>query len=71
VQAAGQHRVLIAVTAGEVDRKAPGAGRAGIAQPAQRQDLAIGQVAVDVGELATKAHPDRGQAWPALALAGS
>src|SRR5919109_1998390 len=40
-QGAWQHRVLVAVGAGQVDSEPPQAGRAGIPQPAQRQRLAL------------------------------
>jgi hypothetical protein len=68
-RAAGQHRVLVAVPAGQVDGKPPQAGRAALAQPAQRQDLAGVEFAVEVGEAAAEADDDTGQAGPPLALA--
>jgi hypothetical protein len=68
-QAAWQHRVLIAVPAGQVDGKPPQAGGAAVAQPAQRQELAALEFAVDVGEPAAEADIDAGQAGPALPLA--
>lgn len=48
--AAGQDVVLVAVAAGEVDREAPGVQDFTQTQAAQRQYLATGQYAVDVGE---------------------
>jgi hypothetical protein len=57
---AGQEAVLVAIAAGEVDRESPVVGRAAVAQPAQRQDFAVGEVGVEVGELAVEAHGDVG-----------
>src|SRR4029453_12523208 len=70
-QAAWQHRVLVAVLAGQVDGEPPQAGRAGIPQPAQREQLAALELTVDVGEAATEPHLDAGERWPALASLGA
>src|SRR6266571_9343386 len=68
-QATWQDGVLVAVAAGEVDGEPPQAGRAGIPQPAQGQHLAVGQLAVDVGEAAPEPHVDSGEPGPAFPLA--
>src|SRR6266508_254148 len=70
-QATGQHRVRVPVPAGEVDGKPPQARGAAVTQPAQWQDLAALEVAVDVGEAAAESDGDAGQAGPALPLASS
>jgi hypothetical protein len=54
-----------------VDGEPPQAGRAGIPQPAQGEQLAAFEFAVDIGEAATKARLDAGERRPALALAGA
>ncbi len=51
---AGQIVVLVVVVTGAVEGEAPAAGRAAVAQPAQRQDLTVGKLAVDVGELSAE-----------------
>src|SRR5215218_5671547 len=55
VQAGWQDGVLVAVAAGQVDGKAPPAGRPAIAEPAQRESLLVGELAVDIGELTAEA----------------
>src|SRR5260370_3927173 len=65
--AAGQEAVLVVVVAGAVDREPPGAGVAAVAEPAQRQFAAVGQLPRDVGELAAGPHVDAGQLGPPLA----
>lgn len=67
---AGQERFLVVVVAGPADGKAPGAGRAGVAQAHQGQDSAVGQPAGDVGELAAVADVDAGQLRPPLSRPG-
>src|SRR4029450_5279121 len=52
VQAGRQDGVLVAVAAGEVDGKAPPAGQPAVAEPAQRETLLGGGIAVDIGGLA-------------------
>src|SRR5260370_8269265 len=64
--AAGQEAVLVVVVAGAVDREPPGAGVAAVAEPAQRQFAAVGQLPGDVGELAAEPHVDAGQLGPPL-----
>src|SRR4030095_14306635 len=61
VQAGWQDGVLVAVAAGEVDGKAPPAGRPAVAEPAQREALLVGELAVAIGELAAEAQVDGGQ----------
>jgi hypothetical protein len=55
VQAGWQDGVLVAVAAGEVDGEAPPAGRPAVAEPAQRESLLVGELAVDIGELTAEA----------------
>jgi hypothetical protein len=56
--AVGEDAVVVVVVAGSVDGKAPSAGGSAIAQSAQGKDLAVGEVAVDVGEAAAEADDD-------------
>src|SRR6266545_3338287 len=63
-QADGDHVLVVAVDAGPPDRKAPLAGRALVAQPAQRVAGAVLVFGVDVGELGAKAHVDPGELGP-------
>jgi hypothetical protein len=57
------------VAAAGVEREAPEAGGAAVAEPAQGQHRTIGQYAVHVGEGTTEANPNIGQLRPALTLA--
>src|ERR671925_2189631 len=70
-EAAWEHRVLVAVGAGQVNGEPPQAGRAGIAQPAQREQLAAVEFAVHIGEGAPEARMGADQRRPALPLAGA
>src|SRR6266498_1624311 len=63
-QADGDHVLVVAVDAGPPDRKAPLAGRALVAQPAQRVAGAVLVFGVDVGELGAKAHVNGGELGP-------
>src|SRR5215211_2551308 len=69
VQTGRQDGVLVAVAAGEVDGKAPPAGRPAVAEPAQRESLLVGELAVDIGERTAEAEVDGGQGGPAGLLA--
>src|SRR6266511_2723067 len=48
--AGGQDGILVAVLAGQVDRKPPACGRAAVAQAAQRQDLPLLELADHIGK---------------------
>src|ERR1700733_7070591 len=69
--AAGQVAVVVVVMAGAVDGEPPRAGVAGVAEPAQGQAGAVGQLAADVGELAVETYIDAGELGPAVAGAGA
>ena len=68
--AAGQDGLVVVVVAGAVDGKAPAGGGSGVAEPAERQGGAVGELAGDVGELAVPADSDAGELWPPLAGPG-
>jgi citrate lyase alpha subunit len=64
--AIGEDAVVVVVVAGSVD-EAPSAGGSAIAQSAQGKDLAVSEVALDVGEAAAEADGDSVQRWPPAA----
>ena len=63
-QSGEQESVFVTVAGGGVDREAEGVGRAAIAEPEQRDLLASGQDAGDVGEGAVVPGLDCGQLGP-------
>ena len=60
-----QECVLVAVAGGGVDGEAEGVGGAAVAEPEQRDLLAVAEHAGDVGEAAVIPGPDFGQFFPA------
>src|SRR5438067_7084185 len=69
-EATGQDGLLVVVVAGAVDGEAPAGGGSGVAESAERQGGAVGELAGDVGELAVVADGDAGELGPALACPG-
>src|SRR6266705_2516274 len=65
--AGGQDGILVAVLAGQVDRKSPACGRPAVAQAAQRQDLTVLELSAHIGERASEAHWHAGKLRPVLA----
>ena len=70
-QAGGEDRFLVVVVAGAVDGESPVVGGADVAQSAQLEDGAVGQDAVDVGEVGAVSDDDAGQLWPTGAAPGT
>src|SRR5664279_5372730 len=68
--AGGQDRVFVVLMAGPVDREAPAGSGSAVAQPHQRQRVAVGELPSDVGEGAAEADGDGGQLRPVLAGVG-
>ena len=57
--AAGQDGLVVVVVAGAVDGEAPAGGGSGVAEPAERQGGAVGELAGDVGGTANSAIAGR------------
>ena len=62
-----QDGVFVTVAGGGVDREAEGVGGAAVAEPEQRDLLAVAEHAGDVGEAAVVSGPDFGQLRPVAA----
>ena len=65
-ESGAQDGVFVAVAGGGVDREAEGVGGAAVAQPEQRDLLAVAEHAGDVGEAAVVPGPDSGQLRPVV-----
>src|SRR6266516_7676290 len=64
--AGGQDGILVAVLAGQVDRKPPACGRPAVAQAAQWQDLTVVELPAHIGEGASEPRLHAVQLGPVL-----
>jgi hypothetical protein len=60
-ESGAQERVFVAVAGGGVDGEVEGVGGAAVAEPEQRDLLAVAEHGGDVGEAAVVSSPDSGQ----------